>query len=98
MLGFNPSCIKSVCLGIGPTDIFKSSPDGTSLVVQWLRCQVSNARGTDPTHSNPGLGTNIIPHAAQAIKGNKTNDPAQKKHRGCVQCVCVCIFKSSPGN
>ena len=60
-------------------------------MVQWLICCVSNERGTDPTDSNPGLGTNI-PHTAEAMKGSKMNDLAQKKHRGCAQCVCVCVF------
>ena len=49
-------------------------------MVQWLRCCVSNARGTDPTDSNPGLGTNI-PHTAEAMKGSKMNDLAQKMEK-----------------
>lgn len=62
-------------------------------MVQWLRCRVLNARGSDPTDSNPGLGTNV-PHAAQAMKGNKINDLAQKKHRGCAQCGLFFFFKA----
>ena len=57
--------------------IVKAAKLGTSLVVQWLRLRVSNARGPSLI---PGQGTKI-PHAAAKSLHITTKDPTATKTR-----------------